>query len=510
MERQSYGEVLRYHAQRKPTAELAIEYPDGALTWWELERRSNQRANLLRSVGVEPGDLVTVALPNGISFHETTFAIWKCGAIPNVVSSRLPAHEFRAIIELARPRAVVGGDVDVRSAGVTQLRGDMDLSGFEEDFEPLPPHQYWKAMTSGGSTGRPKLIIDHAPASVDLDKPEFQDSVQMAKGMVVLNPGPMYHNGPFIFSHFALFIGCPVVGMARFDAEEALRLIERHRVNWVTFVPTMMHRIWSLPTEVRDSYDTSSLQAVWHMAAPCPPWLKQAWIEWLGAEKIWELYGGTERIGGTVVRGDEWVKNRGTVGRPVVAGAIRVMRDDGTECAPNEIGELYFRVPDPPPYHYIGAEARTVTGGWQSLGDMGSFDADGYLTLADRRTDMILRGGANIYPAEVEAALDAFPLIGSSVVVGLPCDELGQRVHAIIQPKPGAEIDVEEVNTFVRTRLASYKVPETYELASQPLRDDAGKVRRSALREQRVTWLREGAEFRTRIGRETSQVVSGE
>ncbi len=495
----SLGDALRHHADRLGPDAVAITYADAALTWAELDARANRRARLFQSLGVKPDDFVTISLPNATLFHETVFAVWKCGATPNVVSAKLPAHEFRAIVELVQPRLVVGASAEVLP-GFQCVAGSADASGFaaSQVLEVAP--RYWKAMTSGGSTGRPKVIVDHLPGQVDLDSQATQAAMQMTPDMVVLNPGPLYHNAPFMMSHMALAIGCPVIGMTRFDPEEALRLIEAHRVNWVTLVPAMMHRIWSLPPEVRERYDVSSLQVVWHMAAPCPAWLKEAWIDWLGGEKIWELYGGTEAIGGTVIRGDEWLAKRGSVGRLREGAQIKLLGEDGQPTAAGEIGEIYFKVPEPEamPYHYLGAEPKEAEPGWQSLGDLGLVDEDGYLFLADRRTDLILRGGANIYPAEIEAALDAHPQVGSSVAVGLPCEELGQRVHAIVQPRPGVELDLQALHSFVADRLARYKLPESYELADAPLRDDAGKVRRSALRDERVAWLADGRAFQLR------------
>jgi bile acid-coenzyme A ligase len=354
-------------------------------------------------------------------------------------------------------------------------------------------------MTSGGSTGRPKLIVSHTPTEFDPEAPNLiRDLYLIEPGMTLLVPEPNYHAaGQLIFA--ALFMGGVSIGVARFDEEETLRLIERHKVSWTVLVPTMMHRIWALPPEVRNAYDLSSLKIVWHMAAPCAAWLKAAWIDWIGAEKLWELYGGSEAFGATVVRGDEWLSKPGTVGRPGVAGLMRVVNEDGAVCAAEEIGEIQCLVdPNAEPSHYIGAQAKRAPGGWITYGDMGYLDEDGYLFIADRRTDMILRGGANIFPAEVEAALDEHPSVGSSVVISVPCDDLGHRVHAIVQPRQGERLEIDDLHAFLVERLVTYKLPESYEFADQPLRDDAGKVRRSALRDERANWMRDGREFQRR------------
>jgi len=259
----------------------------------------------------------------------------------------------------------------------------------------------------------------------------------------------------------------------------------------------MMNRIWALPAAVRARYDLSSLTTVWHLAAPMPAWLKERWIEWLGAERIWELYGGTERIGTTWLNGGEWLAHRGSVGRPVEGTEVRIRGEHGTDCASGEVGEIYLRPASGPNSHYIGAEANCLEGGWQSLGDIGWLDADGYLYIADRRVDMILRGGANVYPAEVENAFAEHPGIASVVVVGLPDADLGQSIHAILQLHAGEITSgtVEDLLAFLKERLAPYKLPMSFEFVAFPLRDESGKARRSALREERIEWLKQGHKF---------------
>jgi bile acid-coenzyme A ligase len=272
--------------------------------------------------------------------------------------------------------------------------------------------------------------------------------------------------------------------MVKFDAEETLRLIERHRVTWLYLVPTMMSRIWRLPN--RTQFDVSSLRTVWHMAAPCPPWLKEEWIKWIGGETLLELYGGTEGQTITIIDGNEWMAHKGSVGKPLALGEMKSFSPDGKMLGPRETGEIYLRRDPslPPSYHYVGAEPRTLPGGWESLGDIGWFDEEGYLYLADRRTDMILVGGANVYPAEIEAALDEHPLVASSAVIGLPHEELGNQIHAIIQPRES--LSEEELHRHLADRLVSYKRPRTFEFVTENVRDDAGKVRRTALRDARI------------------------
>jgi bile acid-coenzyme A ligase len=342
----------------------------------------------------------------------------------------------------------------------------------------------FKAPTSGGSTGRPKLIVA-TQAAVWEALDGFATLLQIPTGGVHLVTGPLYHNGPFTTSLLALLRGNHLVVMPRFDAASALALIARHRVDWMYAVPTMMHRIWRLPEAERRRADVSSLRVVFHMAAPCAPWLKEAWIEWLGGDRILELYGGTEAQALTVITGGEWLEHRGSVGRPIL-GEMRVLDADGHELPPGKIGEIWMRRgPDTPAsYRYVGARPKSRAGNWESLGDMGWKDDDGYVYLTDRDTDMILVGGANVYPAEVESVLDEHPGVTSSCVIGLPDDEYGNAVHAIVQAV--APLTAAELEDFLRSRLTTYKRPRTYEFVAEPLRGDDGKVRRSALRAQRL------------------------
>jgi bile acid-coenzyme A ligase len=488
--------LLRYHGPRRPSGERVLVHPEGTLTWRELEERSNQRARQFASLGVKQGDFVTIALPNGNAFFEYSFATWKLGATPNVVSHRLPAPEFAAILDLVKPALVVH-DAASSARGWRALDPEASAQGYSPDPLPDAVAPFWKAMTSGGSTGRPKVIVDHKPG----DWAPGESMVDQIEGDIVLNPGPLYHNAPFVFTHNAIFVGGSVVGMRRFDPEEALRTIEARRVSWVNFVPTMMNRIWALPEPVRNHYDISSLRLVWHMASSMPPWLKSRWIDWLGPERILELYGGTERQGYTRITGEEWLRKPGSVGRAAGGTQMKVLREDGSECRPGEHGEVFFIPVDGPgtTYHYLGSQPRAIDGGWESIGDIGAVDEDGYLFLADRRSDLIVRGGANIYPAEVEAALDAHPQVAASVVVGLPDDDLGHKVHAIVLPTDGDPPDPQILNAYLEGELAKYKRPESYEFVSEQLRDDAGKVRRTALRDLRIAWLGEGRDFRLPI-----------
>jgi bile acid-coenzyme A ligase len=477
------GVVLGRLAQADP-ARPALTCGQVTRSRAELEARTNRLARAYAKLGVRQDSFVTIGLPNGVEFFEAVVAAWKLGATPQPISSRLPSAERSAIIALADPALVVGVDESEAPERPTVP------AGFEPDRslrdDPLPPivAASFKAPTSGGSTGRPKLIV--ATQAAEWEAVEgFADLLQIRPDGVHLVTGPLYHNGPFATSVLALLRGNHVIVMPRFDAAAAVTLVERHRVDWMYAVPTMMHRIWRLPPQEREGHDLSSLRVVFHMAAPCPPWLKQAWIEWLGPDRILELYGGTEAQAMTVITGSEWLEHRGSVGRPIL-GEIRILDPGGRALPPGQVGEVWLRRgPEAAPsYRYVGAVARSRPGNWESLGDMGWMDADGYLYLSDRDTDMILVGGANVYPAEVEAALEEHPGVISSCVIGLPDEDYGNAVHAIVQAAgPLTAADLEE---FLASRLVTYKRPRSYELVGEPLRGDDGKVRRSALRAARI------------------------
>jgi bile acid-coenzyme A ligase len=489
------ADVPRWYAERKPKDTIAISHGNDTLTWEQLERNANRRARAFAAKGVKPGDFVAIGLPNSNVFFETSFAVWKCGATPTSLTWRLPRGEAAAVLDILKPSLVVGGQADWNAPN--SLPVDFVPEGFSDEPVNNPVARYWKAMTSGGSTGRPKVILDHQPAVTDTS---VDQRLGIARNVSLLNPGPLYHNAPFILSHAALFAGGRLTGMVKFDAEETLRLIEENHVQWVNFVPTMMHRIWALPDEVRNGYDVSSLQIVFHMAAPMPPWLKEKWIEWLGPERIWELYGGTEAQGACVINGVEWLEHKGSVGKILDSSKLRIIGEDGNDVPLGETGEIYFLPNDGAgsTYHYLGADPKRRTDGWESLGDIGRLDADGYLYLGDRLADMILRGGANIYPAEVEAAVSAHPEVRSCVVVGLPDAEFGQRVHAIIEltEQAGGQAVADGMGGFLGDKLSRYKHPESFEIVDVGLRDDSGKVRRTLLRDERAAWLKENRAFR--------------
>ena len=463
---------------------LAAEAPDApavtcdarTISRGELDSTTNRLARAYAELGVRQGDYVTIALPNSIEWVQAVVATWKLGAVPQPLSARLPDAEYADLLDL-RPRALLVGRPDPRGL-VPSVPGDF-TPGPEVSDAPLPEavSPTLKSMASGGSTGRPKLIEagndGRLPAAVVAS---IMGNLPTDTQLV---PVPLSHNTGFSSATTALATGQHLVLMPRFDPEELLRLIGEHRVNYLACVPTIMQRL--LPVYRSGSYDLSSIRRWWHLAAPCPPAVKEAWIEILGPEVVWELYGGTELQALTFISGTEWLTHRGSVGR-VVSGEMKVLDDDGAECPPGVIGEIYMR-PRPggkPTYRYIGSTAKHLDG-WDSLGDLGWFDSEGYLYLADRRVDMFTVGGRNVYPAEIENALAEHPEVLSCLVVGVPHEDLGQVPHALVHTE--GDLDHDGVSAFVAERLAAHKVPRSVEFVDTPLRDDAGKARRTAVRD---------------------------
>jgi bile acid-coenzyme A ligase len=472
--------VLRQLAEADP-GRPALTSGEVTLTRAGFLERVERLAALFAARGVAEGSTVTICLPNSAGLVECLFAAWAVGAVPQPVSHRLPPLERAAIVELANPSLVVGVP-ESEAAGRPALESvprQLPPGSFTPGVSPV-----WKLVTSGGSTGRPKLIAATAPALFE-NVAGLGTLVRMRPDGCVLVTGPVSHNAPFVITAAGMLLGNHMVVMPRFDPDETLRLVGAHRVTFLLLVPTMMLRIWRLPEAVRLAADVSALEVAFHLAAPCPQWLKQAWIDWLGPEKVLELYGGTELQAMTVITGTEWLAHQGSVGRPVI-GEVQIRDFDGQPVPAGQEGEIWMRrgADAPSPYQYIGATARSAPGGWESLGDIGFVDADGYVYITDRLADMILVGGSNVYPAEIEAALDEHPAVLSCCVIGLPDEDLGNTPHAIVElsePVPD-----EDLTAHLRLRLAPYKLPRTIERATTPLRDDAGKVRRSALRAERI------------------------
>lgn len=475
-------------AQISQLAELAPDEPAVTcagitLTRAELDRSTNRLARAYAERGVTAGSYVSIVLPNSVEWVQAAIACWKLGAVPQPLSPGLPDAELHGLLEL-RPRALLVG----RSHGEIPSVP----AGFVPDpalcDEPLPEavSPSWKSLASGGSTGRPKLIEaggdSRVPAAIGYP-------LGAQEGDTSLVPVPLSHNTGFTTATIALLMRHHLVLLPRFDPHEFLRLVTEHRVTFLTVVPTIMQRLLPVYQANPDAYDLSSIRRLWHVGAPCPPAVKQAWIDLLGPEKIWELYGGTELQALTFISGTDWLTHPGSVGQ-VVSGEMKVLDDDGNPCPPGVEGEIYMR-PSPgsaPTYRYVGVKAKTRDG-WDSLGDLGYFDADGFLYLSDRRVDMFTVGGRNVYPAEIENALSEHPDVLSCLVVGLPHSDLGQVPYALVHTVTGSDLNAETVQAFVGDRLAAYKIPRTVEFVDTPLRDDAGKARRTAVRDNVIARL---------------------
>jgi bile acid-coenzyme A ligase len=458
-----------------------------SLTWDTLVRRSAGVARELASRGVRHGDVVCVALPNGLAHVLATHAAWRLGATVLPLRPDIPATERGHLMQLARPTVVVERTTDVEQVPAVEPAA--------LDTAPVTDPAWM--IASGGSTGTPKLVVP--PGTTELLPGGFGDDGRQSpfadnrdhRHPVHVVCAPLSHTHALALLHGTLLDDFRVIVMPRFDAEELLDLVESDRVAFLALVPTMLVRLLRSPTLY--SRDLSSLELVLQGAAACPDWVIEAWIDLVGPERFVMGYGSSESVAASFIRGDEWLQHRGSVGRPVGCDVV-VVSDDGRPLPAGELGELYFRPTNSGGrFRYIGdASTRTLPGGFVSVGDLGWLDADGYMYIADRRTDMIVTGGSNVFVAEVEATLLAHPAVDDAVVIGLADPEWGRRVHAILQLTAGADRDavLAELPDHCKARLAAYKVPRAFEVVVDLGRSEAGKVNRQALaraREEEAT-----------------------
>lgn len=465
----------------------AVTASGRTLTRAELDASTNRLARAYAELGVAQGDYVTIMLPNSIEWIQAAVACWKLGAVPQPLAPRMPDPEFVGLLALRR-RALIVGRVDPGRMIPSVPADFVPDASLSDDPLPEAVSPVWKVMASGGSTGRPKLIEaggdSRLPAAIGYPLGAQQDDVNLVSV-------PMSHNTGATMAVIGLLMGHHLVLMPRFEPAEFLRLVTQHRVTFLATVPTIMQRLLPVYRADPDAYDLTSIRRFWHVASLCPPAVKAAWIDIVGPEALWELYGGTELQALTFINGTQWLTHPGSVG-VVVSGEMKVLDDQGRECAPGEEGEVYMR-PAPgsrPTYRYIGSEAKSRDG-WDSLGDLGYFDADGFLYLSDRRVDMFTVGGRNVYPAEIESALGAHPEVLSCLAFGIPdpnSGDLGQLPYVQVQVADPA-LDEAAVTDFLRQHLESYKVPRWVEFVDAPLRDDAGKARRSAERAEVISRL---------------------
>jgi len=380
---------------------------------------------------------------------------------------------------------VVASDWDDVTGTITrdEIDASRALDGSALDEVRTPSHA--RLIATSGSTGTPKIIVGQTPG-VYVDNPGGSVNVTNVHGGRQLVTSPLYHTNGFAMCTPMLLQANQVVLMERFDAALAVDLVERHRITNVVLVPTMLQRIARLD-DIR-SRDLSSIQRIIYGGATLPEWVARTWLELVPPERFTFMYGGTEGIGSALCDGHEWLAHPGTTGRPVGCELV-VLDTDLHEVPIGDIGEIFMRLPGAPQtFRYIGTDTpEPVLDGFRSFGDMGYVDADGYLYIVDRRQDMIVSGGANVFPAEVEAALSEHPGVLDVVVVGLPDDEWGHRVHAIIQPSdPADPPSDDDLRAYSKSRLASYKVPKSFELIEAMPRTTAGKVNRTRLAEERA------------------------
>ncbi|WP_412178200.1 class I adenylate-forming enzyme family protein [Mycolicibacter heraklionensis] len=478
-----FGERLRILSQENPAAvALVVVRPDGSdvtLTWSELEGRANQWGRALAEAGAEVGSMVALAIPNSPDLVLATLGCWKIGAVPIPMRWDLPDWERQRLLEVIRPAALLNeqgwpalaASASHQSAGALPTAISPSING----------------ICSSGSTGLPKVILNLQPATCTetTGVPFLAHWAALEPPQTILVPGPMYHTNGFNPLTY-LIAGDRLVVLEKFDAAAVLDTIEKYRITNFTATPTMLARIANVPGV--DDRDLSSLEWILQGAAIMPPDLLRRWFELIGPEKVVMAYGMTENLGLAALRGDEWLEHPGSVGRGFRDTEIRILDEDGSPVPTGELGDIYLRAPMNGLYRYLGGAAPlpATTDGFRSAGDMGHLDADGFLYIADRRSDMIVTGGANVFPAEVENALADHPEIADVVVLGLSDPEWGRRVHAVVQPTdPAQPPTVEQIIQYAKSRLAAYKVPKTVEFVDEIPRTDATKVNRSAMVEAR-------------------------
>ncbi|MEP6786646.1 MAG: acyl-CoA synthetase [Sphingomonadales bacterium] len=494
----------------------AIQSGDRVRLVEEIGLRSRRAASGLRSMGVGEGDCIALLLRNDFAFFEATAAAEQLGAYPVPINWHSTAEEVRYILDdcgakvLVAHRDLLAAIADAVPPVVTVLTVETpaELLAAYRVAAPArtPEHPLWDGWLSrhaaldaaphvgnsaviytSGTTGKPKGVKRMPDTHGTMTRAAATGYGLLLEGAkVVLINGPMYHSAPNSYARFAMAVGASIVLQPRFDAEQLLAMIEQHRVTHMHIVPTMFVRLLRLPDAVKRRYELSSLRFVVHGAAPCPSEIKRAMIDWWGPV-IHEYYGSTET--GLVAghNSKEALDRPGTVGRPFDMVTLRILDDTGRVLAAGETGDIYVRSADAPVFDYIGRtdERREIEReGFITVGDVGYQDADGYLFLCDRKRDMIISGGVNIYPAEIEAALHALPEVRDCAVFGIPDAEFGEAVCACVQPVEGAAIDVDLLRTALAARLSRFKIPRVIDLVDTLPREDSGKIFKRKLRER--------------------------
>jgi long-chain acyl-CoA synthetase len=503
------GEHARHHPDQ---AALIMATSGEQLTFAEYEANCNRLAHLFRAAGLRRGDHVAMFLENHLRYAELQGAAERTGLYFTCINSYLTAEEVAYIVDNCEARvfvtSVARADVAVDAAVATPrvevhlcVDADHEIGPFQPydaaiaayPAEPIPDEQLGAAMLySSGTTGRPKGILRPLPDAHPSEGLALMGFVKQMfrfrEGMVYLSPAPLYHSAPQASISATMRLGGTTVIMEKFDPEQYLALVERHRITHSQVVPTMFSRLLKLPAEVRERYDLSSLETVIHAAAPCPVQVKQAMIEWLGP-KIIEYYGATEANGFTWCDSEEWLAHPGTVGHPI-AGTLLILDDDGNEVPQGQTGTVWFdgatnftywRDPEKT------AETRNASGTASTVGDVGYVDEDGYLYLTDRKTYMIISGGVNIYPQETENLLITHPKVMDAAVIGVPDEDLGEEVKAVVQVmdgiEPGPALE-QELLAFCRAHLAHFKCPRSVDFEDELPRLPTGKLYKRLLRDR--------------------------
>jgi len=502
------GELVAAHPERP-----AVVDDRGASTWRQLDDRVSRLVHALRDRGLAEGDAVVAVLGNQVEAVEVALACAAGGWVQVPLNWHWVADEVAYVLDDCAAAAVVA---DVRwldvvtesltlatSTPAARLAVHGDAPGFEsyEAVLAASPAEPGEAVKGGpmfytsGTTGRPKGVrssltsVGGPPELFTLIAHSFRPMIQLPdEGAVQVICGPMYHSAQWVFASFSLLCGATLVLQHRFDAGGLLDLVDRQQVTNLHLVPTQMRRMLDLPAEQRAAFDGSSLRSVLHGAAPCPPAVKRAMIDWLGPI-VSEYYGGTEGGFIATITADEWLERPGSVGRPVATMEVAILDPDGAPVAPGEAGDVWFRNLLGSDFEYHNAPDKTAAshrGGFATLGDIGYLDADGYLYLSDRRIDMIVSGGVNIYPAEIEGVLAAHPAVADVAVFGIPDEEMGEQVKAAVVLARDRSWDAELEAALVehcRAHLAGYKRPRSFDVHDALPRLESGKLTKRVLRD---------------------------
>lgn len=493
-------------AQSRPDHPAIIMAGSGeTVSYRNLDEAANRLAHWLRGQGLNDGDAFGVLMENNARYHEVYWASQRAGTVLVPVSTHLTASEIAYILDDSDAKLLITTPkFDAIVADLPAAGADLPTltfgAGGEDILAAMPSgaiadQSVGRVMLySSGTTGRPKGILPAPPEDPDVQAPSplmglatmgFQ--MKADGSAVYLSPAPLYHAAPLGWSSTVHRLGGTVVIMEKFDPEGALAAIEKYRINCSQWVPTHFVRMLKLPDDVRNRYDLSSHESAIHAAAPCPADIKRAMIDWWGPI-IFEYYAGSEGNGMTMCSSPDWVTHEGSVGRAIL-GIIHVCDDDGEEVPVGEEGVIFFESPYPFQYHKDDAKTKEATHpkGWTTLGDIGKLDTDGFLYLTDRRSNMIISGGVNIYPQEVENLLVSHDKVMDAAVIGAPCPEMGEKVVAVVQPvsmDDAGEALQAELTDYLSGELARLKMPRIFDFRAELPREANGKLYKRKLKEE--------------------------